>query len=298
MKYRKKVIQAILISIIIISFIFLFAAIFWKRQTIENMEADREYGMKSLLKKCAEKYGEPAIENMDFTDKDRGSDDINEKIYRFCYNKTIPELKQYCGPGFQFHSWQSSNISSFHLSVVDLEEAGASPAKTKKLGWYGNIHSPAEDVPEYHTRPKLKEIGDQNPERMDIINIVPDKGQIAGNAKYKSMTDLTHEYQYLLDIGGNGWSGRLSYLLFSQRPLFVVERKYIEYYTDDLIEYEHYIPVKEDLSDLIQQLDWADAHPDECKKIAKNALDFAKANFSEEKLLERIYKVYNNIQQG
>ena len=40
--------------------------------------------------------------------------------------------------------------------------------------------------------------------------------------------------------------------------------------------FEHYIPVKEDLSDLIERLDWAEANPEEVQKIAENAQSFAR----------------------
>lgn len=43
-----------------------------------------------------------------------------------------------------------------------------------------------------------------------------------------------------------------------------------------LRQFTHYVPVKEDLSDLIEQLDWADAHPDRAATIAAAALGFAR----------------------
>jgi hypothetical protein len=50
-----------------------------------------------------------------------------------------------------------------------------------------------------------------------------------------------------------------------------------------------------DLSDLVEKTEWMRNNYEECLAIAKNAFDFAVDNFAEDKLLERIYYVYNNL---
>ena len=114
---------------------------------------------------------------------------------------------------------------------------------------------------------------------------------------YISLPDLT-KYKYLLDIGGNGYSGRLKYLLYSKRPILLIDRNYVEYFHDDLKPYEHYIPVKMDLSDLLDQVEWMKQNPDKCKEIAQNAYNFAIENFTKEKLIDRIYEVYKNLSEN
>jgi hypothetical protein len=39
----------------------------------------------------------------------------------------------------------------------------------------------------------------------------------------------------------------------------------------------HYIPIKEDLSDLLHVINWCKNNDDECKKIAQNGMDFARS---------------------
>jgi spore maturation protein CgeB len=48
----------------------------------------------------------------------------------------------------------------------------------------------------------------------------------------------------------------------------------------DLKPYVHYIPVKADLSDLEEQYQWAEEHPQEAKQIAANALEYAQKNLT------------------
>ena len=52
-----------------------------------------------------------------------------------------------------------------------------------------------------------------------------------------------------------------------------------------MIPWKHFIPVKEDLSDLSSKLDWAYSHEDECIKIAKNAQKFAFENLTKDKAI-------------
>jgi glycosyltransferase involved in cell wall biosynthesis len=87
----------------------------------------------------------------------------------------------------------------------------------------------------------------------------------------------------------------LKFLLFSKRPLLLVDRNYIEYFNDDLIPYKHYIPVKMDLSDLLEQVNWMINNPEKSSEIANNAFEYAIDNFTMDKILERVYYVYNNL---
>jgi hypothetical protein len=49
----------------------------------------------------------------------------------------------------------------------------------------------------------------------------------------------------------------------------------VQWFYRDLKPYVHYIPLKADLSDLIDQLEWAKSHDAECKKISEEATRFA-----------------------
>ena len=131
----------------------------------------------------------------------------------------------------------------------------------------------------------------------DVTHISPHNGFISNYIKnYMSLPELL-KFKYLIDIGGNGWSGRLKYLLFSKRPLLIVDRNYIEYFYNDLIPYTHYIPVKMDLSDLLEKVEWMKTNYEECLNIANNAYNFALSNFTNDKLMKRINEVYTNIKE-
>jgi hypothetical protein len=213
-----------------------------------------------------------------------------------CYHRENIELEKYCIPDCFFHSWPSANILSFEEVKKQIIAASCLDPMYMKVGWVGNINSPKPDVIEHYTRPLLKSIGDSYPDLFDIIHVIPNNRVIDENTNgYMSLPELVENYQYLIDIGGNGWSGRLKFLLFSKRPLLIVERAYIDYFYNDLKPYVHYIPVKEDLSDLLQQTIWMIHNHDECIKMAERTFHYAIENFTLDKFIDRVFFAYNNI---
>ena len=87
------------------------------------------------------------------------------------------------------------------------------------------------------------------------------------------------QYKYHIDTGGGGgttWSGTLEKLGLPGL-LFHHETPMKDYLHDKLIKWVHYIPIKEDLSDLKEKYDWAESHPELAKQISDNATKLAKA---------------------
>lgn len=255
---------------------------------------ERVYAIKRLLTLCANKYNDDNILNMPFECSDRGSNE--ERIYSMCYDSRNPSRKQLCGVDWVFYHWPSASIASFRALVNEVVEAGNCEPEIDKVGWYGNINSPLRDTIEFSTRPFLKIIGEDNPDLFDIFHVEPVNRIIDHKVKhYMSIPEMVKKYRYLVDIGGNGYSGRLKVLLYSRRPVLLVERRYVEYFHDLLVPFVHYIPVKKDLSDLIEKVLWLRNNKDAGEQIAINAYIFAMTHFTEEKMLERIYNVYTYL---
>lgn len=82
-------------------------------------------------------------------------------------------------------------------------------------------------------------------------------------------------YKYLVDCPGYGYSGRLKWLLASGRPVFVVERRCVEHWHDKLMPWVHFIPVKEDLSDLLAAFHTVEENPALYRSISLAAKRFA-----------------------
>ena len=256
----------------------------------------REFAMRWFLKECALKYNDPSINLTPFETDDRGNKNGSILKYAMCYDRRNPALEKFAGPDSYFYHCPPVNIRSFEETRDQIIAAGDMAPTINKVGWFGNIYSPIfSDVPEHKTRPLMKKIGDENSELFDIIQVDPKDGQLNENIKTYLTLPEQMRYRFLIDIGGNSWSCRLKLLLFSKRPLLLVDRYYIDYYHNDLKPYVHYVPVNMDLSDLVEKTRWMMEHYEECLGMAQAAFDYAVTNFTKDKLLERVHYVATNI---
>ena len=85
-------------------------------------------------------------------------------------------------------------------------------------------------------------------------------------------------YKYQLCIDGTVAAYRLPYLLAGGSVVFKTQSKYFEHFYKDLKPWVHFIPVKEDLSDLVERVQWARENDDKCFEISRNARDFVMKN--------------------
>lgn len=254
---------------------------------------ERSYGLLNLFSQAAQKYSIPQIMKMKYNVKDRGS---QPDEYNMCYKKTMTHLASTVGPDWVCFWWKSANIDNYESCVQRISALGQQKPTSDQVAWFGNLNSPLNDVPEYYTRPRLQEIALANPTLLHVQHVPPHNDKIDERVpNYMTLHDMVQKYKYLLDIGGNGYSGRLKFLLFSHRPVFVVDREYIEYFHNLLVPFIHYIPVREDLSDLVDKIRWANANQQKCQEIAEAAYTFATTHLVKDKFLERIRDVYNNL---
>jgi len=175
-------------------------------------------------------------------------------------------------PDFNFHAWPQVGINDYYDFVKEIDEAGKGNYEINKVGWIGKISTK-------EVRSKLFDFGKDNEdicEIMDSGNWISNPNSIKLDSnKYISTPDLVKRYSILLDIEGNGYSGRLKHLLWSHRPVILIDRPHKEYFFRHLREWKHYIPVKRDLSDLKDNITWCLHHPDKAKEIAEQAYKFS-----------------------
>ena len=63
----------------------------------------------------------------------------------------------------------------------------------------------------------------------------------------------------------------------------------VQWYYGGLEPYRHFVPVKEDLSDLLEKIHWAETHDAEAKEIADRATEFTRENLASEDTLVYLY---------
>ncbi len=80
------------------------------------------------------------------------------------------------------------------------------------------------------------------------------------------------KYKYHIDLGGGGgttWSGTVQ-KLYMPGLLFHHVTPTKDYIHDLIQPWVHYVPVRSDLEDLLDKLEWAESHPEEARQIAEN----------------------------
>jgi len=81
-----------------------------------------------------------------------------------------------------------------------------------------------------------------------------------------------------LNIDGTVAAYRFPYLLAGDSLVFKQESKYYEFFYKDLTSGLHYVPVKSDLSDLVEKIMWAKEHDEDGLRIVKSARQFTRDN--------------------
>lgn len=157
-----------------------------------------------------------------------------------------------------------------------------------------------------NTRLKLANLGTQHPQFLDVgitnwnLRIRKNKNseylQIPDVGNLKLANKLTPEeqsnYKYLINVDGHVSAFRLSLELSMGCCILLVNsnEKWKMWFSNMLEPYVHYIPVKSNLTDLIDQIQWCKKNDYECKKIAKNALNFYNKYLTKKGILDNLQK--------
>lgn len=227
-----------------------------------------------------------AVESMSESEKQKIEDfssvfvmnDHGDGEYTICSDKYTDRTL----PCFAFDHWKEAKIDDYSEMCERIKERASEPYKFDRLFWAGQVS--------HHTRKLFIDRFSSHPK----INLVY-HGHHWGHSsklppKYTTLPDHC-DYKYLIDLQGHGYSARAKFLLHTRRPLFYQERKFHEYWFWSLKPFVHYIPVSEDLSDMEEMFEWAEAHPRECSEMADNAYDFALANLKRSDAVERLKNI-------
>ena len=103
--------------------------------------------------------------------------------------------------------------------------------------------------------------------------------------KYMEITDMIG-YKYLLDIDGNAGSwDSTAWKLNSGSVILKVESCWRQWFHNDYIPWVHYVPIKDDFSNIKEQYEWCESHQNECEVMIKNC----------KLLFEKTYRYQNVI---
>ena len=140
------------------------------------------------------------------------------------------------------------------------------------------------------TNPRLKavQLSKAHPDLLDaqltkITNTMKiHKTRRAGRVNAKEFKEGTFipfekqsEYKYILQLDGNVAAYRLAKSMLLGSVILLQESGSTLWFQYLLKPYVHYVPVKDDLNDLITQIEWCNSHEKECETIANSARKLA-----------------------
>jgi len=152
----------------------------------------------------------------------------------------------------------------YEIACEAMRNASRLAPNSSKVGWAGKCghHQNSQ-------RHQLAEIGKRFPNQMDI----------RCNHHNLTLFDMVLKWKYFVDVEGTGtgYSGRLPMLLRSGRLVFYVDRKQEQWFMAFFEAWEHYVPVRSDLSDFIKNLNWVNSNPDEARRMTLAGVERANA---------------------
>lgn len=196
---------------------------------------------------------------------------------------TTPKYADVPVPDWCFDAWPEAGVvqGTFDEACARLAQVGAAPpTEGNQLSWCGTAHH-------HPSRMTLMDLAAAHPDKLACVNVV-DKS--IDKSKHRTLAEQVQGFPYLLDVQGKGYSSRLKLLLHTGRVIFIAKRPWQEYFADGLKPMVHYVPVKEDLSDLVDMVEWASSHPEEAAQIGKAGQEFAQAYLTEAAALKCLAK--------
>lgn len=153
---------------------------------------------------------------------------------------------------------------------------------SEKIFWIGTDQHPS--------RPALARLGAANPELLDIELMEWNRGDPAllrSNSRHVPLQEH-RMFKYLIDCPGRGYSGRLKWLLATGRPVFVVERDVVEPWHLEMEPWVHFVPVAENLSDLLSHHARLEKDFELYAALSKNGREFAARRLGVDAQLEHV----------
>lgn len=166
--------------------------------------------------------------------------------------------------------------------------------------WRGGSHDKGYDLESYKRRPRvvlsflskkypdLIEAGINKTEYMQFLDILEKDdvlkpfASVEDHLKYKFLPVLDG---YMCTYPGFQWR------LLSNSVCFKQKSNEVQWFYGALKPYEHYIPIENDMSDIVEKINWAKKEDEKCEKIAKNATDFVLNNLMIEDVYIYLHKV-------
>ena len=157
-----------------------------------------------------------------------------------------------------------------------------------KAAMLGHQHSDVLDVgiTDWNARPKKAK-----DKQVDIL----DPSKFPFGLKPKITDEEKFKFKYILHLRGHVSAYRLGGELNSGSVVMIPDSEYTQWFSALLEPYKHYIPVKKDLSNLLDMVKWCESNVHECENIARNAKQFYQTHLTKEGILSYTENLINGL---
>ncbi len=84
-------------------------------------------------------------------------------------------------------------------------------------------------------------------------------------------------YKYLVSVDGVGAAWKRVATILASGSVLLLHHRWTQFFNPALKPWVHYVPLKYDLSDLVERYEWLEAHPAQAQAVAENGLRVARA---------------------
>jgi hypothetical protein len=203
-------------------------------------------------------------------------------------------------PDFLFDSWPETGVADFAETAWEVADAGASTPLQRRCSWIGDpaLNPVRSQLIELSlARGDLLDASGIDWEHPDRVRSPIDRG---ATVPYNFMTlpEQARRWSWLIDVEGSGYSARLKILLHSGRPVFVQDRPFREWYWAELEPMQNFIPVKRDLSDLVEKLEWAREHEQQAAAIGRAGQALALSMLTRDAAILQLARTLERVADG
>ena len=203
---------------------------------------------------------------------------------RFCTTKVLGERSPFlpfpCPHALRWPQIGLNDSDQLLRSLILHDD----PVQSDLIFWLGADTHPS--------RARLAALSLDHPEIIDAELMSWDRSSSSlhkSRSRHVTLWDHRH-FKYVIDCPGYGYSGRLKWLLASGRPVFVIDRKLVEHWHDKLMPWVHFIPVRDDLTDLIEAHRKVESNFALYQSIARAARRFAQDYLTLDSQLARLVR--------
>lgn len=284
---------------------------FKRFQIINSVVYGDNCQIKKLLEALAKTHPVPDVDFIYFNEDRIKPDFFTRTAFKKCAPIFVSAKHKNLNRAILFSDWMYDITDTkggwnFLIKTINEHQNIAWNDKQEKLFWRGTPwdgnHFGMYNFANWTTIPRGRLVHEshQHPDLIDAaFSQYPDQcapfptqcKQILGDIRFVSW-DETLQYKYHMAIDGVTCSfPATQWKLLSGSLTFKQDSPDIMYFYHELVPWKHYIPVKNDLSDLLEKIQWAKTHDAEAKMIAQNGRTFALEHLMPEHILEYCHKV-------